>query len=42
MGTNTGPGGRESVFESGGYEIWKMDNGGLIAESKGHFDAAEY
>ena len=25
-----------------GYELWKIDNGGLIAESSGHFDAAEY
>jgi uncharacterized protein (TIGR02246 family) len=25
-----------------GYELWKIDNAGLIAESKGHFDAAEY
>jgi hypothetical protein len=26
----------------GGYELWKMDNDGLIAESKGKFDSAEY
>jgi predicted ester cyclase len=25
-----------------GYELWKIDNDGLIAESKGHFDSAEY
>ena len=25
-----------------GYELWKIGNDGLIAESKGHFDAAEY
>ena len=25
-----------------GYELWKIDNEGLIAESKGHFDNAEY
>jgi SnoaL-like domain len=25
-----------------GYELWKIDNDGLIAESKGKFDAAEY
>ena len=25
-----------------GYELWKIDNAGLIAESKGHFDTAEY
>jgi len=25
-----------------GYELWKIDDAGLIAESSGHFDAAEY
>ena len=25
-----------------GYELWKIGNDGLIAESSGHFDAAEY
>jgi hypothetical protein len=25
-----------------GYELWNIDNDGLIAESKGHFDTAEY
>ena len=25
-----------------GYELWKIDNAGLIVESSGHFDAAEY
>jgi predicted ester cyclase len=25
-----------------GYELWKINNDGLIAESKGHFDSAEY
>jgi hypothetical protein len=25
-----------------GYERWKIDNNGLIAESKGNFDSAEY
>jgi len=25
-----------------GYELWKIDNADLIAESSGHFDAAEY
>src|SRR5690242_10465436 len=25
-----------------GYELWKIDNAGLIAESSGHFDVAEY
>ena len=25
-----------------GYELWKFNDAGLIAESSGHFDAAEY
>ena len=25
-----------------GYELWKIGNDGLIAESKGHFDTEEY
>jgi hypothetical protein len=25
-----------------GYELWKIDKDGLIAESKGHFDSAEH
>ena len=25
-----------------GYELWTIDNDGLIAESSGHFDHAEY
>jgi hypothetical protein len=25
-----------------GYELWTIDNGGLIAESSGHFDVAQY
>ncbi|HEY4273410.1 MAG TPA: nuclear transport factor 2 family protein [Candidatus Udaeobacter sp.] len=25
-----------------GYELWKINNAGLIAESTGHFDAADY
>src|SRR5581483_913865 len=28
--------------EISGYELWKIDGDGLIAESKGHFDAADY
>jgi hypothetical protein len=27
---------------SSGCELWKIDNDGLIAESKGHFDSVEY
>jgi len=41
-GTNTGPGGTGNRVRISGYELWKIDNEGLIAESKGHFDAADY
>ena len=41
-GTNSGPGGTGKRVRINGYELWKIDNDGLIAESKGHFDAAEY
>ena len=42
IGTNTGPGGTGKRVRISGYELWKIDNDGLIAESKGHFDSAEY
>ena len=41
-GTNTGPGGTGKRVRLSGYELWKIDKDGLIAESKGHFDSAEY
>lgn len=41
-GTNTGPGGTGKRLRVSGYELWKIDNNGLIEESKGHFDTAEY
>ena len=41
-GTNTGPGGTGRRVRISGYELWKIDNDGLIAESKGRFDSAEY
>jgi predicted ester cyclase len=41
-GTNTGPGGTGNKVRISGYELWKIDNDGLIAESKGHFNSAEY
>jgi uncharacterized protein (TIGR02246 family) len=41
-GTNTGPGGTGNKVQISGYELWKIDNDGLIRESKGNFDAAEY
>ena len=39
-GTNTGPGGTGKRLRISGYELWKIDNDGLIAESRGHFDSA--
>src|SRR5205814_9658038 len=42
IGTNTGPGGTGKHVRISGYELWKIDNEGLIEESKGHFDTAEY
>lgn len=41
-GTNTGPEGTGHKVCISGYEAWQMAPTGLIAESKGHFDAAEY
>ncbi len=41
-GTNTGPGGTGKRVRISGCELWEIDNDGLIAESKGHFDSAEY
>lgn len=41
-GTNSGPGGTGNVVKISGYEEWQLDAGGLIAESKGHFDEADY
>ena len=41
-GTNTGPGGTGKRLRISGFELWKLDPDGLIAESKGHFDSAEY
>ena len=41
-GTNTGPGGTGKRVRISGYELWKIDSDGLIAESKGHFDAGDY
>src|SRR5207248_5131591 len=37
IGTNTGPGGTGRRVRISGYELWKIDKDGLIAESKGHF-----
>ncbi len=41
-GTNTGPGGTGNAVRISGYEAWRFGPDGLIAESWGHFDAADY
>jgi uncharacterized protein (TIGR02246 family) len=41
-GTNTGPEGTGHAVRISGYEEWTLGTDGLIAESKGHFDEAEY
>ncbi len=40
--TDTGPGGTGERVRISGYELWKIDNAGLIAESTGYFDSVEY
>lgn len=41
-GTNTGPGGSGKKVRISGYESWRFGPDRLVAESLGHFDAAEY
>lgn len=41
-GTNTGPGGSGRAVRISGREEWQLGADGLIAESKGHFDQADY
>lgn len=41
-GTNTGPGGTGKFVRISGFEEWRFGPDGLIVESKGHFDAADY
>lgn len=41
-GTNTGPDGTGNLVRISGYEEWTIGSDGLIAQSKGHFDEAEY
>ena len=42
VGTNTGPGGTGNRVRISGYEEWTLDDDGLIADSQGHYDQAEY
>ena len=41
-GTNTGPGGTGNAVRINGFEKWTMSPDGLVAESSGNFDAADY
>jgi hypothetical protein len=41
-GTNTGPGGTGKSVRIPGLEEWKFTHDGLVAESQGHYDQAEY
>src|SRR5262245_51648241 len=41
-GTNTGPGGTGSRIQISGYEEWTIGRDGLITQTLGHFDEAEY
>ena len=42
VGTNTGPGGTGRPVRISGFEQWRIDADGLIAESLGHFDTEDY
>ena len=42
IGTSTGPGGTGHRVRISGFEVWKIGEDGLIAESQGHFDSAAY
>jgi hypothetical protein len=42
IGTNTGPGGNGKAVRISGFEQWTIGADGLIAESRGNFDEAEY
>ena len=41
-GTNTGPDGTGNTVDLRGYEEWTFGDDGLIVESFGHYDEAEY
>lgn len=42
IGTNTGPGGTGNRVRISGFESWRFGPDGLIAESQGRFDHADY
>ena len=41
-GTFTGPGGNGNAVDLRGYEQWTLNDDGLILQSLGHYDEAEY
>lgn len=41
-GTNAGPGGTGKRVRISGFEIWRIGDDGLVAESLGNYDTAEY
>jgi hypothetical protein len=41
-GTDNGPGGTGKRVRISGFEEWRAGEDGLVAESLGNFDAAEY
>jgi predicted ester cyclase len=41
-GTNNGPGGTGRPVRISGYEEWSIGADGLVAQSLGHFDEADY
>ncbi len=41
-GTNSRPDGTGNWVEVSGWEYWRLTNDGLVAKSKGHFDAADF
>jgi uncharacterized protein (TIGR02246 family) len=42
VGTNSGPGGTQRAVRIRGYEAWRLDADGLIADSLGHYDEADW
>lgn len=42
IATNSGPGGTGNKVKVSGYELWQIDDSGLIKSSQGHFPSEEY
>jgi uncharacterized protein (TIGR02246 family) len=42
IGSHTGPGGTGNRVRISGFEVWRFGPDGLIAESQGQFDSADY